>query len=257
VTESGAQIVRGVAFLVALVAAIALQRLSPYARFRGSVSVNAGLWLVNAVVLGSICGACICAVADTAAQRGVGVLNVLAAPTWMGVSLTIVALDLLSYGWHRANHRIPLLWRFHRVHHSDETFTVSTGLRFHPGELLLSLPLRIGAVLLLGAPWQGVLAFEFVFTVSNLLEHGDIALPAGLERRLAAMLVTPALHRRHHSSVGMELDRNFGTVFTFWDQALGTYRYDSSSSRIEPGLPDGVRAPTLAAALMLPFAARR
>jgi sterol desaturase/sphingolipid hydroxylase (fatty acid hydroxylase superfamily) len=245
-----------VAFLLALVTAISLQRLSPYARFRGNVSVNGGLWLVNALLLGSICGACVCAVADAATHRGIGLLNVLAAPTWVGMALTTVALDLLSYGWHRANHRIAFLWRFHRVHHSDEAFTVSTGLRFHPGELLLSYPLRIAAVLLLGAPWQGVIAFEFVFTVSNLLEHGDIALPARLERPLATLLVTPALHRRHHSSVGTELDRNFGTVFTLWDRALGTYRYDSSASRIEPGLPDGVRAPTLVAALMLPFNAR-
>jgi len=253
IEEPRAQFVRIAAFAVALGLGLGLQRLSPHARYRGSVWVNGGLWIVNVAVLGTVCGACVCTVARWASTRGVGMLNVAEVPLWAGVALTVATLDLLSYTWHRANHRVPFLWRFHRVHHSDEAFTVSTALRFHPGELLLSMPLRIAAVVVLGAPWQGVLAFEFAFTVANIVEHGDIALPRRFEEVLSMVLVTPALHRRHHSSIRAEIDRNFGTVFTVWDRVLATYQENSSASQVRPGPPDSVRAPTLRAALMLPL----
>src|SRR5262249_56613757 len=110
----------------------------------------------------------------TAAGMGFGVLNVVAAPGWLAVAASVLLLDLVSYGWHRANHAFGLLWRFHRVHHSDVTFTVSTALRFHPGELLLSLPVRLLAVFALGVPVAAVLVFELAFTLANLLEHVDV-----------------------------------------------------------------------------------
>jgi sterol desaturase/sphingolipid hydroxylase (fatty acid hydroxylase superfamily) len=198
VTEAQLQLARLAGFVVAGGFALGLQRFRPHAPRSGSVRVNAGLWLLNAALLSAVCGACACAVARWAAAHGIGLLNSTAAPAWAGIALPIAALDFVSYAWHRANHRIAFLWRFHQVHHSDLTFTVSTGVRFHPGELLLSLPIRLAAVALLGAPAGAVVFFEVVFTIANLFEHGNIDLPLAFERRLAGLVVTPALHRRHH-----------------------------------------------------------
>ena len=191
--ESHLQLVRMAAFAAAVGFASVLERVRPHAGQGGSVRTNVGLWAVDAVVLGAVCGGCACAVGSWAAARGVGVLNVLAAPLWMAVPVTVVGLDLVSYGWHRANHGVPLLWRFHSVHHADPRFTASTGLRFHPGELLLSLPVRLVAIVALGAPAVAIVAFEACFAVANFFEHGDIDLPLGLERAVDRVVVTPAL----------------------------------------------------------------
>jgi sterol desaturase/sphingolipid hydroxylase (fatty acid hydroxylase superfamily) len=176
------------------------------------------------------------------------------APTWLVIAATVLFLDLVSYGWHRANHRIPFLWRFHRAHHSDLSFTVSTGVRFHPGELLLSLPLRLAAIVVLGAPVVGVLAFEALFTAANLIEHGDIDYPPAFERALAGIFVTPALHRHHHTSRRPDLDTNFATIFSFWDRAFGTYRRSSSAERVQTGAPGVERPLSVAETLALPLA---
>jgi sterol desaturase/sphingolipid hydroxylase (fatty acid hydroxylase superfamily) len=249
--EGSLQLVRASGFVVGLAVAWALQRTAPLARLRGSWRVNGGLWLVNATLLGVVCGACGFTVAAWAARHHVGVLNAFSMPGWLGIGATIALLDLVSYGWHRANHRVAILWRFHQVHHSDPTFTTSTGLRFHPGELVLSLPLRLAAVVLLGAPPVAVLAFEVVFGFANLVEHGDINFPRAFERRLGKLCVTPALHRRHHTKVRPDRDRNFGTVFSVWDRLFGTFADNDSSTRIDTGLPD--LNPTLSRALTLPL----
>ena len=243
------QLLRASAFLLAVLVAFALQRLTPHARLRGSWTVNGGLWLVNAVVLGLICGACAFTVADWAADQRLGVFNVVSMPWWMTGAVTIVGLDLTSYWWHRANHRVRVLWRFHQVHHSDPTFTTSTGVRFHPGELLLSVPIRLAAVVALGAPAAAVLAFEVVFAFANLVEHGDINLRG--ERALARVLVTPALHRRHHTRQGPGRDTNFGTIFSGWDRLFGTYTPSDPVVRVDTGLPGLVRV-TFSEALVLP-----
>lgn len=254
--EAAFQLVRTLSFLAAAAVALGLERASPHARFRGSWRVNLGLWALDLAVMSAACGACACTVARWAAGQGIGVLNVAAAPAWVAAPVTVVALDLVSYGWHRANHTLASLWRFHRVHHSDTTFTVSTALRFHPGELLLSLPLRLGAVAALGAPAAAVVAFEALFTLANLVEHGDIDLPARLERGLARVVVTPTLHRRHHGIEPAQLGSNFGTVFTWWDKLLGTYGASGSSVRVTIGLAATPAVGTVLGALALPLAPR-
>lgn len=243
VTEYDFNVVRSTGFVLAALIAVGLQRLVPHARLRGSWRANCGLWGVNLLVLGAVCGACACTVARWARGAGVGLFAVVPAPRWMAVVLSIVALDLVSYGWHRANHRLRVLWRFHRVHHSDGTFTVSTGVRFHPGELLLSVPLRLAAVALLGVPPEGVVVFEVLFNIANLVEHGDTNFPADVEHILDRVLITPALHRWHHSRRWAELNTNFGTIFTVWDRLFGTYQANSSAAEVETGLP-GVPQPT-------------
>jgi sterol desaturase/sphingolipid hydroxylase (fatty acid hydroxylase superfamily) len=251
VTDAELWIVRSAGLLAAAACALLLQRLSPHRRLRGSWRVNGGLWLLDAIVTGTVCGICAFGAARWAAAARVGLLNRMDTGL-VAIPVTVVLLDLVSYFWHRANHRTALLWRLHRVHHSDPTFTVSTGVRFHPGELLLSLPIRVAAVVLVGASVEAVLAFEIVFTFANLLEHGDIDLPAGLERRLALLGVTPALHRRHHTSTGPARDTNFGTIFSLWDRLFGTYAPSDSAARIETGLA-GVADPTFLRALLLPL----
>lgn len=251
-TESGFTVVRSVGFLLAVAIAVSLQRITPQARLQGSWRTNLGLWVINAVVLGVVCGACAYAVARWASAAGVGVLTLVPMPRAVAIIASVVLLDVVSYGWHRANHQLRWLWQFHQVHHSDTTFTVSTGVRFHPGELLLSLPVRLAAVVALGAPAEGVLFFELIFAVANLVEHGDISLPARLERRLANVLITPALHRRHHSKLLTELNTNFGTIFSVWDRWFRTFLASSSVADVQTGLPGMSGAPGLLQAVLFP-----
>jgi sterol desaturase/sphingolipid hydroxylase (fatty acid hydroxylase superfamily) len=253
VTEGDFQLVRGAGFGVALAIGLGLERLAPHARLRGEWRVNGGLWAVNLVVIGTVCGACMCTASQWADARGIGLLNVLAAPAWVAIPAAVAFLDLVSYGWHRANHRVGLLWRFHRVHHSDTRFTVSTAMRFHPGELVLSLPVRLLAVTLLGVPVLGVVIFEMLFTMANFLEHGDIDYPGALERRLQRLLVTPALHRRHHGDRVEELGSNFGTILSLWDRVLRTYEDASSADRVRTGLPGQTASLGLRDAFVLPL----
>jgi len=232
--------------------ALLLQWLRPHAGLRGSWRVNGSLWCANLIVIGVVCGACACTVARWAAGAGIGVLNTAPVPRWLAIPTAIVTLDLVSYFWHRANHRVPVLWRFHQVHHSDPTFTASTGVRFHPGELLLSLPVRLTAVALIGASVEAVVLFEIVFAVANLVEHGDIDLPPRFERLTGRTFITPALHRRHHTKVGPDRDMNFGTIFATWDRLFGTRADNDSATAIETGLP-GLDELTLARVFVLPL----
>jgi sterol desaturase/sphingolipid hydroxylase (fatty acid hydroxylase superfamily) len=252
VSEGQFQVLRGTGFVAALTLALLLQRLRPHARLHGSWRVNGALWFTNFIIIGVVCGACACTVARWAANNGIGVLNIVPAPRWLGIAATIVTLDLVSYVWHRVNHRVSFLWRFHQVHHSDPTFTASTGVRFHPGELLLSLPVRLTAVTLIGASAEAVVGFEFVFSVANLVEHGDIDLPARFERLLGRVLITPALHRRHHTKCGPDRDTNFGTILAIWDRLFGTRTDNDSATAIETGLP-GLEDVTLSRAFVLPL----
>jgi sterol desaturase/sphingolipid hydroxylase (fatty acid hydroxylase superfamily) len=252
VTETKLQALRAAGVIVAALSALVLQRLAPHARVRGSWRVNGGLWLVDAVVVGAVCGACAFTAAAWAARSAFGVLNQAAVGPWTAILVTVVVLDLVSYGWHWANHRVPLLWRLHQVHHSDPSFTVSTGVRFHPGELLMSVPVRLAAVVLIGAPVLAVLVFEVTFTFANLMEHGDIRLPGQAESWLSRVCITPAIHRRHHTKVGPERDTNFGTVFSVWDRVFGTFTPTDSATRIETGLP-GMANLGLSRVLLLPF----
>src|SRR5262245_10518278 len=251
-TESEFNLVRSVGFVAAAGVAVALQRRRPHAGIKRPVTGNIGLWAVNVVVLGVVCGGCACAGSRWASMERIGLLNANAAPLWMALPVTVVALDFVSYCWHRANHLIGPLWRFHQVHHSDAAFSVSTGVRFHPGELILSLPLRLTAIAALGAPVVGVIVFEIVFSVANLGALGAVALPLALDRGVGRALVPPALHRRHHSRTGAERDSNYGTIFTIWDRLLGTFVDSSSATHVDTGLPQLTHTPGLRAALVLP-----
>ncbi len=236
-TEAEYQIAKSIGLGFAFASAVGLQHMRPHRVLLGSWRANGGLGALNTIILGAVCAGCACAASDWASRAGFGLLNQGAAPSWLGVVVTIVGIDFVSYAWHRANHQVTLLWRFHQAHHSDPAYTVTTALRFHPGELLLALPLRLFAVAALGAPVSGILAFELLFGLANLWEHGNINLPARLERILSRMIVTPALHRRHHSRENLLLNTNYGTIFSIWDRWLGSFGESTSVSRIDTGLP--------------------
>ncbi|HYC55701.1 MAG TPA: sterol desaturase family protein [Candidatus Binatia bacterium] len=250
--ESDAGLLRLIGFGLAIGAALVLQRLSPHSRTAGSLRVNGELWVINIIVMGTLCGACVCSAAQWAASREMGLLQWSAAPTPVALVVSVLFLDLVSYAWHRANHVVPFLWRWHRVHHSDPSFTVSTSLRFHPGELILSLPLRILAVVVLGAPVLAVVVFEVVFTLANSIEHGDINLPRRFEAAAQRVFVTPALHRWHHTVLVPDRDTNFGTIFSVWDRLFGSFSPSDSATTIRTGVP-GVTEVGLRDALAMPF----
>lgn len=255
-TESFSQLARGAVLALAFLAALALERWRPHARLRPEWGANLGLLVIDTVVMTAVCGACGVLVADWAQTHGVGLIAALGGGPALAAAVTLLGLDAVSYGWHRANHRIPLLWRFHRVHHADENFHVTTALRFHPGELLLALPVRLAAIVALGASPVGVLVFEILFGIANLLEHGNFDLPRRFEPSAQRLLITPALHRAHHARNWDDLDTNFGTILSIWDRGCRTFRASDARRRFATGVPDvapGAHA-GLGTALWLPFA---
>jgi sterol desaturase/sphingolipid hydroxylase (fatty acid hydroxylase superfamily) len=152
--------------------------------------------------------------------RGFGLLNVLAPPTWIGVIASVVVLDLAIYLQHILFHAVPALWRLHRMHHAD----VTTGLRFHPIEILLSMVIKFAVAVALGAPPVAVLLFEMLLNATSMFNHSNVLIPPGLDRILRWLVVTPDMHRVHHSIVAHETNSNFGFNLPWWDRLLGTYR---------------------------------
>lgn len=191
------------------------------------------------------------------AQRGIGLLPRLSLPPWLAIAAGLLLLDAALYWQHRLLHAVPLLWRLHRVHHGDTGFDCTTGVRFHPLEIVLSMGLKIGLVLLLGVPVLGVLLFEVVLNAGSLFSHANLALPAALDRRLRRLWVTPDMHRVHHSVHRDETDSNFGFHLSCWDHLFRSYREQprDGHAAMHIGLPYW-RDPgqqTLAALLANPF----
>lgn len=240
----------------ALLAVLALEWRVPNAALRRPWRTNLGLWLVDTVLMRVVCGACGLAVAAWADARDVGVLQQFELPPWVMVAFAIVALDGVSWLWHRANHRAGWLWRWHRIHHADRAFQVTTALRFHPGELLLALPVRLAAIAALGITPPGVIAFELCFGVMNLLVHGNFDLPSRFDRAAARLLVTPSLHRLHHARSAVLMNTNYGTVFSVFDRVFGTLHPGVPGAQLETGTVDAGQQMSLQVALLAPFSGR-
>lgn len=137
---------------------------------------------------------------------------------WPGLVLDILLLDLWIYWWHRANHEIQFLWRFHQVHHLDESLDSTSALRFHFGEVVLSAIVRAGVIVALDIPLSSVILFEALIMMAAIFHHSDARLPAGLERALGRVMITPAIHWVHHHARREDTDSNYGTIFSFWDR---------------------------------------
>jgi sterol desaturase/sphingolipid hydroxylase (fatty acid hydroxylase superfamily) len=158
-----------------------------------------------------------------AQNRGVGLLTLAAWPPWLEGALAFLALDCLIYWQHRLFHRIPLFWRLHRMHHSDLEIDTTTGVRFHPVEIAVSMLIKIAAVIALGAPVFAVIVFEIALNATSLFNHANVALPLRLDRALRLALVTPDMHRVHHSVHRREHDSNFGFNLSWWDHVFRSY----------------------------------
>ena len=171
-----------------------------------------------------------------AQSRGIGLFRWLALPDGPAFLASLVLLDVLIYGQHWAMHRVPILWRFHRVHHSDRDVDATTALRFHPGEIALSMGLKMAAVVALGAPAAAVIVFEVVLNAMSLFNHANWKMQAGIERALRLIVVTPDMHRIHHSLKREETDTNYGFNLSWWDRLFGTYRHDASVAGFAIGL---------------------
>jgi sterol desaturase/sphingolipid hydroxylase (fatty acid hydroxylase superfamily) len=163
-------------------------------------------------------------VALAAEARGWGLLNLLAAPPWLALVAGVVLLDLVIYFQHVMFHAVPTLWRLHRVHHADQDLDVTTGTRFHPLEILLSLLVKCASVAALGVPALAVLAFEVLLNATAMFSHANASLPAKVERWLRWFVVTPDMHRVHHSVLYDESSCNFSFNLPWWDRVFGTYR---------------------------------
>ncbi len=161
--------------------------------------------------------------ATLAQARGWGLFNLLALPDWLAMVLALVLLDLAIYFQHRLFHAVPLLWRMHRVHHADTGFDFTTALRFHPFEIALSMAYKLALIALLGPSPLAVLVFEMVLNGAAMFNHGNVSLPARLERGLRWLIVTPDMHRIHHSVRPAETNSNYGFSLSCWDRWLGTW----------------------------------
>lgn len=163
------------------------------------------------------------ALAAVAAEKGWGLLNQVSWPLWAETVVAVLALDLVIYFQHVLFHAVPSLWRLHRMHHADTDIDATTGLRFHPLEIILSLMIKLAAVMVLGPSALAVLLFEVILNGTAMFNHANLALATPADAVLRLLVVTPDMHRVHHSWHRDETDRNYGFCFPWWDRLLGTY----------------------------------
>ena len=185
---------------------------------------NLGVVAVNTVLVRVLLPSTAVGIALLAEARGFGLFNMTAIPAWLSVLASAIVLDLAIYLQHVLFHAAPALWRLHRMHHADLEIDVSTGLRFHPIEILLSMLIKFAVVAALGAPALSVLIFEVVLNATSMFNHGNVRIPLGIDRVLRWLVVTPDMHRVHHSIVARETKSNFGFNLPWWDRLFGTYR---------------------------------
>jgi len=155
--------------------------------------------------------------------QGWGVLNLIDLPFWLEILIAVIVLDLLIYIQHVASHHIPVLWALHKVHHADRDIDVTTGARFHPVEIILSMAYKMLMVIILGAPALAVIIFEIVLNACAMFNHSNVRLPLGFDRQLRRFIVTPDMHRVHHSVIMRETNSNFGFSLSVWDRLFRTY----------------------------------
>lgn len=166
------------------------------------------------------------AMAVTTQEQGWGLFNLTDWPAWLEIALAIVALDFIIYWQHQVFHYVPFLWRFHMMHHSDVDLDVSSGVRFHPVEIVISMAIKAASVLALGVSPTAVVIFEIILNATSLFNHSNVRIPVALDRLLRWFIVTPDMHRIHHSSDVRETNSNYGFNVPWWDQFFGTYTAD-------------------------------
>lgn len=221
---------------------------------------NWSITILNALMLRGMAFAlpllAVGAAMDADAQ-GWGLFNLIPLPGWVEVVLAILILDFAIWAQHLITHKVPVLWRLHRVHHADVDIDVSTAIRFHPVEIALSMVLKIGLIYILGPSALAVILFEILLNGTALFNHANIRLPLALDAVLRRVLVTPDMHRVHHSTQRHEHDSNYGFALSIWDHLLGTYvaQPEAGHSAMQVGLEwQDDRPSRLGWSLCLPFA---
>ena len=202
-------------------------------------SSNLGLVAINTVLLRLIFPLAGAGMAAFCADNGWGLLNHFAVPWLIAVPLAVIAMDFVIWLQHVMVHAVPAFWRLHQVHHADLDYDLSTGARFHPVEILLSLLIKFATIVVLGAPVVAVIAFEIVLNGMAMFNHGNIGLPDNLDRAMRWFFVTPDMHRVHHSIEVDETNSNFGFNLSWWDRLFGTYRDQPRAGQL--GMTIGLR----------------
>ena len=252
-----------ISFFVGILIVMALwEQLAPK---RNRVAGRGGRWishlgisLINTAAVRLLLPATAVGMAIIAENAGWGLLNRYPAPYWLQLAAGVVVLDLAIYLQHVMFHAVPMLWRLHRVHHADLDFDVTTGIRFHPFEILLSMLIKYAAIVAFGTPATAVLIFEVLLNATSMFNHGNVRLPRALDRWLRLLVVTPDMHRVHHSVAPHETNSNFGFNLPWWDRLLGTYKdqpeagHEGMTIGLE-GWHDEKRLERLPGILMLPF----
>ncbi len=221
-----------------------------YTSFRGGLKQrlrhgarNLAFGLFNAALLRLLFLAGFATVTAWSADHDFGLLRKIERPPWVEILIVFVLFDLWMYLWHRANHTVPLLWRFHRMHHSDPEMDATSAVRFHTGEVVLSAIARLAIVPLLGMTLRHLAIYEMVFLPVILFHHSNVRLPRWADHGLLALIVTPAMHRVHHSRERPETDSNYGSIFPYWDYLAGSFRLRADAHTIDLGL-DGMDDPS-------------
>jgi sterol desaturase/sphingolipid hydroxylase (fatty acid hydroxylase superfamily) len=232
---------------------------------RARVLPRLGRWITN-MSLGGVSSlavrlmgpATVAGAALAAGEAGFGLFNQLTLPAWLVASLVLVLMDLAVWAQHLAMHKAPLLWRLHRVHHADRDLDVTSGLRFHPFEAAVSMAWKAAVVFVLGAPVAAALGYEILLSLMALFTHANLRLPARLERALRVVIVTPDMHRTHHSILRTEMDSNYGNALSLWDRLFRTYT-SAPRGELVLGLGGGQDAngASLPGMLWMPLAGRR
>jgi sterol desaturase/sphingolipid hydroxylase (fatty acid hydroxylase superfamily) len=219
---------------------------------------NIALVFTNSLLLRIIFPAAAVGVAYFAQTHGWGLLNYYQLPVLISILIAVIVMDFIIYLQHVMVHAVPVLWRLHRVHHADLDYDVTTGARFHPLEILLSMLIKFAVIIVLGAPVVAVIIFEVILNALAMFNHGNIALPVKLDKYLRFIIVTPDMHRIHHSVEDDETNSNFGFNLSWWDKLFGTYRHEARDGQL--GMTIGIHhyrdskeVNSLMGMLMLPF----
>lgn len=201
---------------------------------------NVAMGAINAVVRALFLPGLLLGVTVAARQSGFGLLNRTEWPAWVELAAAVLLLDLWGYVWHVVSHHIPLLWRFHAVHHHDAQMDSTTALRFHFGDIVLASLSLLAVAPLLGVSVPQILVYELILIPSSIFHHANVRLPRNVDRALGWVIVTPSMHIVHHSRWHVETDSNYSAIFSFWDRLFGTLRRSADPGSIRPGL-DGYR----------------
>ena len=212
----------GVLAVMAILEVIAPRKKRVSAR-AGRWLTNLGLIVIDTLALRFLMPLFAMGMAAIASDKGWGLLNIIDAPVWLEITLAVIVLDMLIYWQHVASHHIPLIWALHQVHHADRDIDATTGIRFHPLEILLSMGYKLICVMLLGPAVVAVFIFEVLLNACAVFNHANVKLPTALDRLIRPILVTPDMHRVHHSIIPAETNSNYGFSLSIWDRLFGSY----------------------------------